>query len=232
MGVLGRTSIMEKHGIVISLLLSFVRKIKKLFCGDKITGKDEFCIILLKHLYFQKSLDGIDIKEITRIINKNNNCDLEKIFRFSRLSSELYCFLYRHDDIFANGEKRVLSNVIAQREDEINSLFTKQTDLATKKYIRKNIYWFLALFVLTYGSTWVHLLAKGVECSYPFIALLTITYFAIAALLILVPDCLLWIADKSNFLEHGCLVHFLERKYNQFGWVKSFFDYHTKEKIL
>ena len=221
---------MDKIGVMISIIFTIVRKINSIICGNKRKGKKELCIILLKYLYLQKSLDGIDFKGVVENINRKNKCDLEKIFRFNNLSSELRIFLYTHDNIYSNYEMRVLNNLIAKRKGEINNLFIKQTDSAVKKYIEKNIYCFWGLFFLTYGSAWVNLLSKGIKCSYPAIVLLTIIYFAMAALLILVPDCLMWVADRSKLLGHGGLVHFLELKYNQYSLVKSFFDYHTKEK--
>ena len=68
---------MDKLGLIISLILTIARKINSIICGAPRKGKNEFCTILLKHLYFQKSLDGIDIKEIVEIVDRNYNCDLE-----------------------------------------------------------------------------------------------------------------------------------------------------------
>lgn len=220
---------MDKIGVIISLIIKIVHKIYCIICGDKRKGKHEFCIILLKHLYFQKSLEGIDIKEIMDIINRNYHCDLDKIFRLNNLSSELHRFLYQHDNIFSNDEIRVINNVIDKEKDNINSLFTKQIDSAIKQYIDKTIYWFWGLLILTYGSALVCLINTGQEYSCIDIFILTIIYIVIVALIIIVPDFFMWAADKSNVLEHGFFVRFLERKYNQHGWVKSFFDYHTKK---
>ena len=221
---------MDKLGLIISLISIITRKINSIICGDKRKGKNEFCTIMLKHLYCQKSLDGIDIKEIIEIINRDYNCDLDKIFRFNTLSSELHRFLYKHDNNFSNDEIRVINSVIAKEKDKINVLFIKKTDSAVQQYINSNSYWFWGLLILTYGNALLYVLSTGQEYSYFNMFLLAVIYVTIAVLVIMVPDCLMWASDKSNILEPGFLVHFLERKYNQYDWVKSFFDYHTKRK--
>ena len=181
-------------------------------------------------LYTDHSLEGINIKKVIDMINRQNRCKIQSLLQLTTLSNELYYYLYTQDIGLTCKEKKAVSKLIDERKEELDNLLVEEMYSPVKKYFNDNFKWIIILFFMFSLVLLVRLYFNEQSCSLLNIIIFEIIYLLIAFLIVIGIDVIVWKADMSISMKPGWLLLFFEKKYYEYGFIKSFFDYYRNSK--